>query len=236
MTLTSRHMTGGTWSPPSTLPPIRTALVVAALDATQLRVRPLPGEVLGDATPEALSYLAGWKASENRRLTLGFDLRGVLGRITFSDDPAGATSRDAIGDLTQRLLSIVVPVPAEAVGIGARWRVVTVLVQRPVVVKQTATYELLERTPAGWKVRVDLQRIGEEQTIVDPAVATDAMVDLIALVRRYKGTVEISPTRALPIGTLEIESSIHLRSQPRSGPVQEQILEDKGTVVLALPH
>ncbi len=236
MSLTSRHMDGATWSPFTRLPPIRTALVVASIGAAQLRARPLPGEVVGAATPDALTYLTGWRASENRRLTLGFDARGVLGPIAFGDDPTGARSRDAIDDLTQRLLSIVVPVPEEPVGIGATWRVVTVLFQRPVVVKQTATYTLLERTATAWKVGVDLQRIGEEQLILDPSVGKDAMVELVALVRRYKGTVEIAPARALPTGTLEIESSMHLRMQPRSGPVAEQILEDKGSVVLALTH
>lgn len=232
MVLTSRRMTGGAWSETTTLPPIRTALAVASTGSGQLRARPLAGEVVGTATPEALAYLSGWRASENRRMSIGFDARGQLGPIAFGDDPDGAHSREAIDDLTQRLLSIMVPVPDEAVGVGASWRVVTVLNQHPVVVKQTATYTLLGRTTQGWKVGIDLQRIGEEQTITDPAVAKDALVDLVALVRRYQGTLEVAADRALPTGTLEIESSMHLRIQPRTGPVAEQILDDKGTVVL----
>jgi hypothetical protein len=236
MSLTSRHMDDGTWSATQTLPAIRTALAVASTGSGQLRARPLAGEVVGTATPEALAYLAGWKASENRRLTIGFDARGQLGAIAFADDPTGARSRDAIDDLTQRLLSIVVPVPEEPVGVGASWRVVTALRQHPVVVKQTATYTLLARTAQGWKVGIDLQRIGETQTITDPAVAKDAMVDLVALVRRYKGTLEVARDRALPTGTIEIESSMHVRMQPRSGPVVEKMLEDKGTVALTPSH
>ena len=102
--------------------------------------------------------------------------------------------------------------------------------------KQTATYTLLARTAQGWKVEIDLQRIGEAQTITDPAVAKDAMVDLVALVRRYKGTLEVARDRALPTGTIDFESSMHLRVQPRTGPVAEQILEDKGTVALTPSH
>lgn len=236
MTLTSRRMDGSTWSPSQTLPEIRTALATAAIDATHLRARPLPGSVDGAASPEALAYLAGWTQSENRRLTLGLDARGQLGAITFGDDPQTTHSREAVDDLAQRLLSLVVPVPEEPIGIGASWRVVTVLTQRPVVVKQTATYTLLQRTTTGWTVKVELQRIGEEQTILDPAISSNTKVDLVALVRRYAGTLEIAPARALPTGSLEIESSMHLRLQPRTGPVGEQILEDKGTVVLSIDH
>lgn len=234
MSLTSRRMTGTTWSDAQTLPTIKTALATAGLPAGRLRARPLLGSVEGAATAETASYLAGWKASENRRLTAGFDPRGQLGPLVFNDDPTSARSEEARDDLTQRLLSITVPVPDEPVGIGARWRVVTVLTQRPVVVKQTATYTLRERAPAGWKIDVETQRVGEEQTIVDPAIGADAKVELVALVRRYQGTLVIDPAHALPTGTLAVESSMHLRVQPRTGPIGEQILEDKGTVVLAV--
>lgn len=236
MTISSRRMDNGTWSELQTLPPIRTALAAAKAGPGQLRARPLVGEIVGTATPEALAYLKGWQASESRRLTIGFDDRGQLGPIAFADDPLGSRSREALDDLAQRLLTITVPVPEEPVGIGASWRVVTALNQRPVVVKQTATYTLLARTAEGWKVGVELQRVGEEQTITDPSVAKNAMVDLVALVRRYKGTFEVTRDRALPTGTLEIESSMHLRMQPRTGPVVEQILEDRGTVVLSPSH
>ncbi len=236
LALTSRHMDAGTWSERATLPPIRTAIAVASRGSGQLRARPLVGEVVGTATPEALAYLTTWKASENRRVTIGFDARGQLGPIIFADDPGGAHSREAIDDLTQRLLTVMVPVPEEPVGVGASWRVVTTLTQRPVVVKQTATYTLLARTETGWKVGLDLQRLGEEQTITATEAAKDAMVDLVALVRRTQGTLEVASDRALPTGALEIESSMHLRLQPRNGPMVEQIFEDKGTVALTLSH
>lgn len=232
MTLTSRSMTDGTWTARATLAPIRTGLATASTGAGQLRARALPGEIAGTTTAVAEAYLAGWKASEGRRLAIGFDPRGQLGALTFADDPTGARSRQAIDDMTQRLLSIVVPVPEEPVGIGASWRVVTVLFQPPVVVKQTATYTLLGRTDRGWKVGVDLQRVGEEQTVTDPTQAPDAMVDLVALVRRYKGTLEIAPHHALPTGSIALESTIHVRIQPRGKPMVEQMLEDQGTVTL----
>lgn len=236
LALTSRAMTGGAWSERTSLPTIRTSFAMASTGNGQLRARPLAGEVVGTTTPEAIAYLNGWRASENRRLTIGFDARGQLGALVFGDDLAGTHSREAIDDLTQRLLTIMVPVPEEPVGVGARWRVVTSLYQRPVVVKQTATYTLLGKTETGWKVGIDLQRIGEEQTITAPEVAKDAMVDLVALVRHYTGTLEVARDRALPSGSLELESSMHLRLQPRTGPVVEQILEDKGSVALVPSH
>lgn len=230
--LSSRVMENGTWGPLVALPPIRTAITVAAKGSGQLRAQPKPGEIVGAASPMAESYLARWKASENRPLAIGFDGRGQLGALAFEDDPQASRSREAVDELTQRLLTVLVPVPEEKVAVGASWRVVTALYQHPVVVKQTATYTLLARTPAGWKVGVEIQRVGEEQTIADPAVAKDAMVDLVALVRHYKGTLEIATGQAIPQGKLEIDATMHLRVQPRSGQTFEQMFEDRGTVTL----
>lgn len=228
MTLSQRKLNGTAWTDPTKLPPIRTGLAIAAADGTKVRARALPGEISGTPTPEATDYLTAWKASEGRRLTIGLDARGQLGPITFADDPTSAHSRDAIDDMTQRLLVVVVPVPEEPIATGARWQVVTVLAQRPVVVKQTATYTLMAHGSAGWEVQVELRRVGEQQTI-------SADTELVALDRTYKGTLKIAPGAVLPTGALDVDSSMHLRLGPKTDPIGEQILADQGTVVLSTP-
>jgi hypothetical protein len=229
MKLTQRRMHDGIWAEPNVLPPITTGFAMAVGDAGKVRGRALPGSIDGKITADAASYLSAWKGSEDRPFTVAFDARGQLGALVFDDDAATDRSRDPVDDLTQRLLSIVVPVPEEAVGVGASWKVVTALAQRPVVVKQTATYTLLDRTPTTWKIRIEIRRVAEAQII-------DDSTELVALVRHYEGTLEISPDRALPTGSLIAESSMHLRITPKAGPVVERLLEDKGAVGLTLGH
>ena len=228
--LTSRQLANNTWSPKQTLPPIRTGLEITP--AAPLAVRGLPGSIVGAPTPEATRYLATWQTIEDRRFTIGFDDRGQLGAIAGADGPDGATPGASTDELAQRLLATIVPLPEEPVGLGATWRVVTVLRQRPAIVKQTATYTLKARTATGWKIAIDIQRIGEPQLLLDPALPPDTSAELIALVRRFEGTLELARTRPLPRGKLAFSSTLHVRLLHRTEGVAEQIFEDTGTVTL----
>jgi hypothetical protein len=229
--LASRQLVGGKWSERVTLPAMTTAFGVT-LAPGKLVARVMPAKVDDAITPQAEQYLAPWRAIEGRRIALDVDARGKLGRVTFPDDPTGAKSEVAIDDITQRLLATFVPLPEEAVGIGASWRVVTILRQRPVIVKQTAIYKLVAKTSAGWKIEVDLQRVGESQTIIDPSVPPDTVVELVSLVRTLKGTLAVDAATALPAGKLAVESTMHLRLDSKTGGPAEQIFEDTGSIEL----
>lgn len=232
--LTSRELAGTKWDKPVRLPRIRNGFAVTAVAdrAAPLALRPLAAEVAGERTPAVDRYLATWRQIEDRRLTLALDDHGRAGALAFGDDPGAARSAAQLDELHQRLLATTVPVPAEPVGAGATWRVVTILRQRPAIVKQTATYTLVSRDARGWKVAVELHRVGETQTVTDPDIPRDLEVELIALVRRMTGTLAVDPARPFPTGTLAVESTLHLRMRAKSGASGERILEDTGTIEL----
>ncbi|MDB4959442.1 MAG: hypothetical protein JWO36_7011 [Myxococcales bacterium] len=233
--LKSRHLSARKWSDLSSLPTIREgfAITVDADASRPLALRPLPGEVVGKTSKDAEQYLAGWRAIQSRRFSIALDNRGQLGAITFNDDPTMARSTEDRDELLQRLLAAVVPVPAEPISVGTSWRVVTLLRQRPALVKQSATYTLVSRTPTSWKIAIKLQRIGEEQVITDAGLPKGAAANLIALVRRFEGTVDIDPKRPFPSGKLSVTSTIHVRIAMPDNAIDEQIFEDAGTVVLS---
>jgi hypothetical protein len=208
-----------------------TTLAITSSSA-KLVARPVSAEVEG-ATPESAQYVAGWNAIADRRVTIAFDDRGQLGALGFVDDPAGAKVRE-LDDLTQRLLATAVPLPAEPVGVGGTWRVVTVLRQRPAIVKQTATYTLVERGERSWKIEVDIHRVGEPQTVIDPSVPEGSAIELVALVRKLRGTLVVDPTAPLGSGELAVDSSLHLRIRDPKVGEREEILEDTGTITLSV--
>jgi hypothetical protein len=235
-TLSSRHLEQGAFTAPARLPAIRDgfAITVAAEHAGQLALRALPGEA-ATASAEADAYLASWrKLLQNRRMTATVDDRGQVATLGFNDDPTGTRSAQARDDLAQRLLSTIVPLPAEPVGAGARWRVVTILKQGPAFAKQTATYTLIA-PGAVWRVHVKLQRVAEEQRLEDPALPAGTTADLIAMFRAFEGDVEVDPTQAMITrGTLTIESRLHVKLTAAGQPAaQEQLFEDTGSVVLS---
>jgi hypothetical protein len=242
-TLSTRALDKGVFGKPVQLPAIRDGFAVtipgqpAVGAATQaLAVRALVAEVAG-GKPDALAdqYLASWRAKlQNRRVAVTTDPRGQFSTIVFNDDPRNQRSLAAKDELVQRLLAVMIPVPEEAVGIGAKWVVTTVLRQGPLYIKQTGTYTLLERTATKWKIHAKLLRVGEEQTVDDPALPKGATVDLVALFRLLEGDVEVEPAKPFfASGRFTVESRLHAKVKIAGQEPLEQFTEDTGTITFA---
>lgn len=236
-TLSSRHLENGAFTQPVALPAIRDgfAITTAADQPGTLALRGLTGEVAA-SNADAEAYLTRWRTLiQNRRITVAFDPRGAFSAIEFNDDPSGARSAQARDALVERLLSVIVPLPAEPVAVGASWRVITIFRQGPAYAKQTATYTLTARD-ARWKVHVKLSRVAKEQRLDDPSLPPGTTADLLAMFRALEGDVEVDPRYPIVIaGSVAIESRLHvvLRPPGPAGAAVERLVEDTGTVALS---
>jgi len=234
--LTARHLAGARDQPPA-LPRIRDgfAVTIAADHPDRLTLRGLAGDA-ARSTPETERYLAPWRALlQDRTATLRFDARGAISAIELEHAPSSTAAADGRGELVQRLLARIVPVPEEPVGDGASWRVVTILRLGPAYAKQTATYTLVARGAAGWKLHLRLVRVAEPQAMDDPTLPAGATVELLGLSRTLDGEVECDPGHPLITrGTLAIESRVHVRLSRKGEPATEQVIEDTGTGVFSL--
>lgn len=211
-----RQFSAGAWSRDTAAPPMTTVLEVTEAERGSLAIATLDGPRDG-----AWALLAG------RHFTLATDDQARFGGLSFAD--AGPTGPAILDEAAQRLLALRVPVPSEPVGVGATWRVTTILRQRPALVTQTATYTLVARDAAHWSVGVELSRIAEPQVAEDPGVPAGTTVDVVALVLRVSGQLAIDPARALPTGDLSTTSTLHLKIAT-AGDVTEQLFEDESHV------
>ena len=237
--LRSRRLVDGKWTDATEVPPVREGfgfIIQPSHGADKLSFRGLIAAVVGSpddaARARADEYLSRFRGLlEHRRGTGVLDDRGQLGAVVFADDAPGQPSEHAADELHQRWLAAAVPLPAEPVGKGARWRVVTVLRAGAAVIKQTAEYTLVEVRPDRWVIDEDVRRIGERQLVDAPQMPNGTIAELIALFRESKGRVEVSPDVPWPVaGTLTTELRIHARfGLPGSG-VHEDITEDTGTI------
>lgn len=229
--LKTRRLTNNTWSDLVTTPTVTTGIALIPVAAGTLSGRALAAEGPADSA-DAKAMMEAWKPIDNRRFSLPFDERGQVGDPTFLDDPNAAVMAPALADLQQRDVLTFVPVPADPVGVGASWRVITVLRQGPFIVKQTALYTLTARTKDAWKIDAQIQRVGEPQPVKDASVPPDTAVELVLLNRHYAGALTIDPTTVMPTGTLEIDSMLHLRISSAKIPMAEEMVEDQGTITL----
>jgi hypothetical protein len=240
--LSSRRMEGNAWSDPLAVPAIREGFGVtttpAAGGGATIAFRGLDAAVDGTPPPDqaarADEYLADFRDHlQRRRGTIVADDRGRLSGFAFDDaSPLKAGSHDrATDDLTERWLAAAVPLPDEAVGPGARWRVVTALRAGAAIVKQTAEYTLVEARPDRWIVDEVVRRIGEDQLVDAPGLPAGAIAELIALFREQRGRVELS--RALPwpvAGQVTTELRVHVKLGVPGAGVREELTEDTGTL------
>lgn len=230
--LRSRHLARGTWSDTVDLPAITDGFTVSTADAAKPTIFRATPATVAKRTPEVEAYLATWRGIENRVIQAKLDNRGQLVSVVFADDPAGKDSGAQRDEIVQRLLLTLVPLPEEPVAPGAQWRVVTILRQRPAVVKQTATYTLVSTADHAWKIDAKVVRIAEEQIVKDPALPPGVVARVLAFVRTADAKLTVTPGRVLPTGSISIDSTLHVRFAASQRDQEEQIFEDSGTITL----
>ncbi|MCG8420529.1 MAG: hypothetical protein MJE77_21550 [Proteobacteria bacterium] len=248
-----RELDQGTWGPRVELPEIRYGLgfystAGPATGATSgdlfFQVRGLEGEIgevdqsdarLAEHAKRGADYFLTRyrKHLERRRLTVRIDPSGRLKELTFSPDLAGKPEADNTRrQIEQILVESIVPLPAQAIGAGARWTGRTVLWRDTSVVTQTAEYELISAKKDRLRIAVKLTQIGERQVVQLPDLPPSVTAELIGLFWRARGEFEVDLTSVTPVSAaLEVEMRTHNRLVEPTR-TRERLVESLGTVRL----
>jgi hypothetical protein len=246
----TRELVGEKWTPWGTLPELRYGLALgraAAGGALEIRGLDLAVGQPAAAEPEVAAYAASATEElsrryrdqvQGRRASATIDARGrieVLEPVAGSEPAPGAHTRQ---EMLLILAESLVPLPEEAVGVGARWKVTMVMRRGAGMVNQTGTYELvaIESQASGapsWRIRATIVQDGEHQTVAAPELSSGVSAELVALVWRAEGELEVSPRSLTPrSGKLTIEYGVHSRIET-GGPPMDLLLESKGAIELA---
>lgn len=233
--VTTRTNFAGEWKDAVTLPAMRDGFGVST-SSDVVHLRGLEATVDdGDAgaVTQARRYMARARGLlEKRRADAFVDARGRLQRVALLGVPA-QTRSDVVDEITQRWLSVAVPLPEEPVAVGARWRVVTALRASDIIVKQTVTYRLAAADATTWTIEITAERIGERQMV--PTGVPDSEGELLGLKRTLEGRVVVGRNDPLPLrGKLSSETVIHVRLKSKDQ-VVEALSEDKGAIELGAP-
>lgn len=237
--LSARSVTGTAAQPtPVAIPPFRerfTVQVERRGGRERWSWRGEPIELSGEREQDKIAaapYVLRWKQLlANRNATFSLDEHALPRDLTFAEDPLREHSDAERDELTQRLLGQLVPLPEQPIGVGARWRAVTILRQGFVSVKQTAAYQLVALDGDRLTLAVDLRRVAGEQLVALPQAPSGAQLELVALFRATAGTLHVELDAALPTeGELTLEARSHQRLTEESGKVSELITEDLGAL------
>ncbi len=143
------------------------------------------------------------------RLRMGLGLRGDVERdalgngrtLAVSPPPGIDSAPPGVMAGVQLLVDAVgVPLPTEAVGIGARWEVVSAEDNQGARARLTRTFELLARDGAQLSLAVTIEKQGAPGTMRPPGLPPGAEFEVRQLAARGSGTVQVSLDALLPSG------------------------------------
>jgi len=150
-------------------------------------------------------------ASERRRIKQAFTgLAGLSGQLTLSPqgvlvdstlnvppnlDPSVSSLVTQLGD---QLRTLSIPFPADAVGVGARWRATTQLALNGIQAQQVYEYTLRKRTGNKLVIGVTGTQTAGRQTVELPNVASGAQLEVRKFKTTFRGENTVELTNLLP--------------------------------------
>lgn len=151
------------------------------------------------------------------------DPRGQLssGQITLPDGNTSADAAAGVNDLEQTMQQMAAPFPEEAIGPGARWRVVQKVDTNNLQMSQTVEYTLRSRN--GNQVVLDVKLLGAE---MEQLAGMPAQVKLDSLQMQGGGTSTLQLDRLVPQGTVDADIALKMTMEAQ-GQVQNMAMDMK---------
>jgi len=185
----------------------RGGVAALAVHGAHLEGRDRPGESL--PAIELTKRIDGW--SFTARTSLAPDgMRAPL--VLDSDGPRPPV----VDDLPAELAQLTVRFPSAAVGVGARWRVVTPVDLRGVRATRTASYELTARQGSSVSLRRTVAITAPAQEFQMPGLPGTTRLDEL----HGAGTATLTVDTASPVATvtsdLRVDEKLHIADTPLS--------------------
>jgi len=229
----------GAKSPPATsLPPMIMDMVIKVLDTSangDIHYRfDLTGTDVGASAAVAPKVSAMMKKAlaqlEGLNGTAVVSSRG-FNRDAHINMPKGADAqtKQVMQGMEQAMQQLGAPLPAEPVGVGARWQVVSRMTQNGITIRQGATYTLVKKHGDAMSCRVSIDQQAPHQKVVSPLGPT---VDLLFLKSEGGGSMDLLLTKVAPV-----KSAIGLNSKVRMALPRNQTMDmrTKMDIVMSSP-
>ncbi len=167
----------------------------------------IPAAVLNKARTE-VKKLVGVSGS------FVMDDRGHTKSVSLSI-PKGvdATTRQLLEQSFRSLDQLSAPLPQEAVGIGAKWRILMPVTLYGISLNQTGTYELVGLKNGIATLKLSLDQQAQNQKVAFPGLPKEVDLTLKSLNTTGQGQMTVRLDRLLPsIATLSMTSSSQMQS------------------------
>ena len=171
---------------------------------TNVDIKKRPGSQDAMVAPlkEQLAQMKGVKGT-TEIITRGFSRNGTI------DIPPSLPAEIAqmMSQMTDSVEQMAAPLPAEAIGVGGRWRVDMKLNKQGMSLTQTATYKLKKRTRNGFVASVKFSQTAPKQVMKTAGSPT-----LEKLRGSGKGNLEVDLSKLAPKSSMALKVDIGVKS------------------------
>ncbi|MCF8611233.1 hypothetical protein L5G28_13865 [Gordonia sp. HY285] len=205
----------------------------ASIQRTQQELStPITARVVCD-DPSNLEFTIGTPTTKDAELTPELDaIAGSAGGVTVADglsvrslrlfpnEESGSPARSALEQSFSGALDQSVPLPAEPVGVGARWQSVRT-VSSAATIKRTTTVTLTERTGDTVKLAVAVDEVPVDSVFRIPGSAQTLTINRYSMAGT--GDITVDLTRILPVaGSITTKGARELVGDANAAPLLQQ--------------
>ncbi|MEZ4232087.1 MAG: hypothetical protein R3B89_23120 [Polyangiaceae bacterium] len=139
--------------------------------------------------------------------------RGVQKALKFDAAKVDSVEMNQIlQGLQANLGGMSAPLPAEAVGVGAKWAVNTSVVQQGLPLTQIAIYELVSLKDGVGRTRVEMRQIAPKGEIKLPGAPPGAKTELVKMTSKGEGESYFDLENPVPKGRMKTSTKISLKT------------------------
>lgn len=133
--------------------------------------------------------------------------RGLVKQMSFDDaritDPMMKQALASTG-----LDKLAVPMPEDAVGVGAKWDVVQGAEANGIKVDQKTTYEVVAMDPASTTLAVTMEQTADEQTLTPPGMPSAVQIKLVSMEATGTGRMTFPEGAVALFGDMLLKSKV----------------------------
>jgi hypothetical protein len=165
---------------------------------------------------------------------------GAKGRVhdVKLDVPPGVppTAQQILGGMSQSFESMVTPLPAEPVGVGARWQVVSRRAMGGADLLQSEVYTLKSRSVAGATLDVTIVQLSASDTLHTAQMPAGMSVKLRSFSSTGSGTTKVDLASVVPESeTMSLSTAMDIAVQGGEGAGEASTVETTTTVQVGRP-
>ncbi|MCA9661284.1 MAG: hypothetical protein KC486_23295 [Myxococcales bacterium] len=178
-----------------------------SLDSVDVKARPSDPPEIAEAMKGAMAGMVGMSGSSV------VSNRGEVREASFKLPPNALPQvKQTMDSMQQSIKQIAVPFPEEAVGIGAKWEVISAGAEiNGITMTQKSSYEVLERDGDTLTLATTVNQDAEPQVMKAPGIPATATVYLEELESDGSGKSSFNLTHVSPVsGTMDLTSKMRM--------------------------